>query len=68
MPNDVRYALFDESRFEGSIMKDDGGIGRYEKSFQAPTQKNAIKRPFHGLDLSFLFSHEWLIKGFANIP
>ena len=68
MPNDVRYALFDESRFEGSIMKYDGGTGGYEKSFQAPTQKTAIEKSFHGLDLLFLFSHEWLIKGFANIP
>ena len=46
MPDDVRYVLFDESQFEGLILKYDGGTGGYKKSCQAPTLKTAIKKSF----------------------
>jgi platelet-activating factor acetylhydrolase len=70
MPDDARYALFEESQSQsgGSRMKYDGGTGGYEKTFQVPTQKTLDEQSLHGLDLFFLFSHEWVIKGYANIP
>jgi pimeloyl-ACP methyl ester carboxylesterase len=67
MPDDVRYALFEESKVEGSRMKYNGGTGGYEKCFQVPVQKGTDKETLHGLDLLFLYSHEWMRNGWGNI-
>ena len=63
MPDDVRYALFEESKIEKSRIQYNGGTGGYETSFQVPMQKASHKKTLHHLDLFFLYSHEWMRKG-----
>ena len=67
MPDYTRRSLFHESKFDGSKMKYDGGTGGYEQQSFHKDKVDDDTATLHKLDLLFLFSQEWVRKGYANI-